>query len=244
MFNGFSQATGDFLWGLSMNNNREWFNAHRQEYEDHLNQPFRALTLETLALLQRRFPGEDFQAHIARIWRDARRLFGRGPFKDHLWFSIQSGERKASGPMFWFELDGTGWSYGAGNWEDAADYAAAWRALIDADPARFERLVRGIAAQGPYRLWGDEYKRPKADRGELLNPWYNRRHISVGWEQGYGGPLFTPELPGVLVDRYAALMPMHDFMRQAYNNVLIERAGRGRRVDEHRLFMRRADTSP
>ena len=28
-------------------------------------------------------------------------------------------------------------------------------------------------------------------------------------------------------DRYAALMPMHDFMRQAYNNVLIERAGRG-----------------
>ena len=228
MFNGFSQATGDFLWGLSMNNNREWFNAHRQEYEDHLNQPFRALTLETLALLQRRFPDQDFQAHIARIWRDARRLFGRGPFKDHLWFSIQSGERKASGPMFWFELDGTGWSYGAGNWEDAADYAAAWRALIDADPVRFEKLVRGIEASGPYRLWGEVYKRPKADRGELLNPWYNRRHISVGREQPYGGEMFTPEFPEYLAERFAELMPFYLFLREVWNNVLIERAGRGK----------------
>ena len=36
MFQGFSQATGDFLWGLSMNNDRAWFQAHRQEYEDAL----------------------------------------------------------------------------------------------------------------------------------------------------------------------------------------------------------------
>lgn len=228
MFNGFSQATGDFLWGLSMNNNREWFGDHRQEYEAHLNQPFRALAFETLALLQKRFPDQDFQVHIARIWRDARRLFGRGPFKDHLWFSIQSGERKASGPMFWFELDGTGWSYGAGNWEDAADYAAAWRALIDADPARFEKLVRGIEASGPCRLWGEVYKRPKADRGELLNPWYNRRHISVGREQPYGGEMYTPEFPEYLAERFVELMPFYLFLREVWNNVLIERAGRPR----------------
>ena len=31
MFQGFSQATGDFLWGLSMNNDREWFDAHLKE---------------------------------------------------------------------------------------------------------------------------------------------------------------------------------------------------------------------
>ena len=226
MFQGFSQATGDFMWGLSMNNDRTWFNEHRQEYEDHLNRPFRALAFETLALLQRRFPEQEFQVHIARIWRDARRLFGRGPFKDHLWFSIQSGERKASGPMFWFELDGTGWSYGAGNWEDAADIAAAWRALIDADPARFEGLVREIGARGPFRLWGDAYKRLKADRGEFLNPWYNRRHISVGREQPYGGAMYTPDFPQYLTDRFAELMPFYLFLREVWNNVLIERAGR------------------
>ena len=161
MFSGFSQATGDFLWGLSMNNDREWFNAHRDEYEAHLNGPFRALALETLALLQQRFPEQDFQVHIARIWRDARRLFGRGPFKDHLWFSIQSGDRHAKGPMFWFELDPTGWSYGVGNWEDAADVGAAWRALIDADPARFE---------GPLQAMGRDLQAPQGGSRRIPEP--------------------------------------------------------------------------
>ena len=226
MFQGFSQATGDFLWGLSMNNDRAWFNEHRQEYEDHLNQPFRALTFDTLALLRQRYPDQDFQAHIARIWRDARRLFGRGPFKDHLWFSVQPGERRASGPMFWFEVDGTGWSYGAGNWDDSADVAAAWRALIDADPARFQRLVDDLETRGPFRLWGEVYKRPKADRGEVINPWYNRRHISVGRELPYGGPMYAPDFPEYLADRFAELMPFYLYLREVWNNVLIERAGR------------------
>ena len=226
MFNGFSQATGDFLWSLSMNNDREWFNAHRDEYEAHLNQPFKALALETLAVLQQHFPEQDFQVHVARIWRDARRLFGRGPFKDHLWFSIQSGGRHAKGPMFWFELDPTGWSYGAGNWEDAADITAAWRALIDAEPARFEAIARDIAARGPHRLWGETYKRPKADRGALLNPWYNRKHVSVGREYPYGGVMYTPEFPDYLAARFAELMPLYKFLQEVWNNVLIERAGR------------------
>lgn len=226
MFNGFSQATGDFLWGLSMNNDRTWFTAHREEYELYLNRPFRALATETLESLRTRFPEQDFQVHIARIWRDARRLFGRGPFKDHLWFSLQSGSPKAMGPMFWFELSGTGMSYGVGNWEDKSDIAEAWRARIDADPARFETLVRNIESQGPYRLWGDTYKRLKADRGALLNPWYNRRHISVGYELGYGGVTYSPGLPMLLADRFADLMPFYIFLLEVWNDVLIQRAGR------------------
>ena len=227
MFNGFSQSTGDFLWGLSMNNDREWFNAHRDEYEAHLNQPFRALALQTLQMLQARFPEQDFQLHIARIWRDARRLFGRGPFKDHLWFSIQSSDRKSQGPMFWFEISPTGWSCGAGNWEDAADVSEAWRALFDADPARFGRIVDGIEAHGGQpRLYGDMYKRLKADRGERLNPWYNRKHLSLGYEYPYGGVMFSDSLPDYLAEQFTALMPLYLFLREAWNNVLIQRAGR------------------
>lgn len=226
MFQGFSQATGDFLWSLAMNNDRTWFLAHKQEFENVLNQPFRALAADTLAALQARVPAEEFQVHTSRIYRDARRLFGRGPYKDHLWFAVYSGQRHTVGPMFWFEIGGMSWSYGMGIWEDSADVAAAWRDAIDADPARFEAIVKGIEARGPYRLWGDMYKRPKGDRGDVINPWYNRRHFSVGWEEGYGGPLYTDALPGVLAEAYAALMPMYAFMKEVYNNVLIERAGR------------------
>lgn len=226
MFQGFSQATGDFIWGLSMNNDRAWFLEHKQEFEDALNQPFRALAFETLSKMQAAFPDQDFQTHLSRIYRDARRLFGRGPYKDHLWFSIQSGERRAFGPMFWFEIGGTGWSCGAGNWEDSADIGEHWRRRIDAEPARFEAIVRGIEARDPFVLYGPTYKRMKADRGEFLNPWYNRKHLSVGYEHGYGGVMFTPELPDALVEAFTGLMPFYRFLRDVWNDVLTDRAGR------------------
>ena len=32
MFEGFSPETVDFLWGIRMNNNREWFLEHKKDY--------------------------------------------------------------------------------------------------------------------------------------------------------------------------------------------------------------------
>lgn len=226
MFQGFSQQTGDFFWSLAMNNDRTWFKAHKDEFELVLNQPFRALANETLGLMQARYPDDEWQMHISRIYRDARRLFGRGPYKDHLWYAIQTGDPRQGGPTFWFELNGMSWSCGMGWWDPSADFAEVFRRSVDADPARFGALVRGIESRGGFRLWGEAYKRPKGDRGELLNPWYNRRNLSVGIEQGYGGVLFTDALPGAVADTFDALMPMYRFFGEVWNAVLVQRAGR------------------
>ena len=88
MFQGFSKETGEFLWELSFHNERPWFLAHKEQFERVLNEPFKALARDSAALLQERFPDMLIQCHISRIYRDARRLFGRGPYKDHLWFTI------------------------------------------------------------------------------------------------------------------------------------------------------------
>ena len=88
MFEGFTQETSEFLWELSFNNERPWFLAHREQFERCLNRPFRALAQESLRLLSERCPERDFRMHVSRIYRDARRLFGRGPYKDHLWFTL------------------------------------------------------------------------------------------------------------------------------------------------------------
>ena len=39
MFTGFSEKTGGFLWELAFNNERPWFLAHKQEFEDFVNTP-------------------------------------------------------------------------------------------------------------------------------------------------------------------------------------------------------------
>ena len=46
MFEGFSPETVDFLWGIRMNNNREWFTANKQNYVNYLYEPMKALGKE------------------------------------------------------------------------------------------------------------------------------------------------------------------------------------------------------
>jgi uncharacterized protein (DUF2461 family) len=43
MFEGISPETVDFLWGIRMNNNREWFMAHKHDYVKKLYEPMKAL---------------------------------------------------------------------------------------------------------------------------------------------------------------------------------------------------------
>ena len=225
-FQGFSQATGDFLWGLTMNNDRAWFQAHRDEFENHLNRPFRALLADTLALMRARYPDLELESHVSRIYRDARRLFGRGPFKDHLWFTIQTGSHRDGGPVFWCEVGATGWNYGAGIWDDAADLSEGFRRHIDADLPRFEALAADIAALGDYRLYGERYKRPKGTRSPLIDPWYNSKHHSAGRECPFGGPMFDPALPELLAEEYGKLMPLYRFLLEVWRDVTAQRAAK------------------
>lgn len=216
MFNGFSQKTSSFLWDLAFNNERPWFLEHKQEFEDCLNQPFRALAKDTFQRMQERFPELSCELHIARIYRDARRLFGRGPYKDHLWFSIKCDPRLLSGPMFWFEIGAADYSYGMGFYDASAAHMECYRRLIDANPARFERIAADIEACGEFSIFGEEYKRPKGDKGELINRWYNRKRIGVECCRDFGEELFDPRLPEKLVDSYEKLMPLYNFCIEFY----------------------------
>lgn len=215
MFSGFSNETGDFLWGLAFNNERPWFEAHRAEYEKYLLTPFRALADDTLAETQRRWPKKALQLHVARIYRDARRLHGRGPYKEHLWFSLKDWDGLLEGPMFWFEIGAKDWSSGMGFYSATPQQMEAFRACMAANPARAERLASALAAQDEYIFEGERYKRPKGDLGELLNPWYNSRRLGFIRTRDFGPELFDPALPQKLADGFDLLMPMYEYFLEA-----------------------------
>lgn len=215
MFEGFTKETGEFLWELRFNNERPWFLAHKEQYERCLNRPFRALAQESWRLLSERYPERDFRVHVSRIYRDARRLFGRGPYKDHLWFSLYTSD-KNEGPSFWFEIGAAGYTYGLGLWSMRPALMERFRRAVDANPARFERLARQAEALPGLRLLGEEYRRPKGDRGELLNRWYNRKYLTMEFSGDFGGDLFSPALAQILCGAYGSLMPMHDFLAEVW----------------------------
>lgn len=226
MFSGFSQQTSDFLWGLAFHNERPWFEAHRQQYEQHLLIPMRALAGDTAQALERRCPDAGFQLHISRIHRDARRLFGRGPYKDHMWFSLQTWRGMCGGPSFWFEVSGGAYGWGLGFFCPKPEQMAAFRRALDAAPAAFLRLAQPALARGIYMLEGEQYKRPKGTPGPELDAWYNRKWLNLSCMLPFGEGLYDAALPERLADEFAALLPLYSYFMQFY---MPEQEGRERR---------------
>lgn len=212
-FTGFTEETGSFLWELAFHNEKPWFEAHKADFLRTVKEPFDALAKETLALMQERLPDEPLSLHISRIYRDARRLFGRGPYKDHLWFTLWTGENRHNSPVFWFELSPSSYSYGVGFYTATAEQMAAFRRYIDANPSEMERLAKRVA-KSAFHLEGEEYKRPKKDVGSVLNPWYNRKWISLCAEYDHGGALYSPTLPAVLTDAFVSLLPVYRLLKR------------------------------
>ena len=212
MFTGFSDATIDFLWELRFHNERPWFLEHKQVFLDTLDRPMKALAADVTAALEQAYPDRKWYLHVARIYRDARRLHGRGPYKEHLWFTIERPhERFESVPALYFELAPNYYSYGCGYWDAGAATMAKLRARIDNDSKPLERLARRLN-KSKFVLSGEEFKRPKGDAGKLLNPWYNRKNIAIGYDDNPEGVLFTPQLKDNVLDGFRFLMPYYQYL--------------------------------
>lgn len=214
MFQGFSQETVDFMWGIRFNNERGWFMEHKADYQDHLCQPMKELGTEVQARMLERFPHSGLNLKISRIYRDARRLFGRGPYKDHLWFTLFRGEGADEGarPALWFELTPDGWSYGMGFWVAKPVTMAKFRARVDRDPDSLLTLVRKLDTQREFVLDGPDYSKLShpAPCGEL-DPWYRKKSLALSHDEPLTEAIYSPGLADKLVEGFSFLMPYYDY---------------------------------
>ena len=213
MFQGFRPEASDFFWELCFHNDRDWFHAHKEQFNELIGLPLRELAKDSYELLAQRFPEKPMKVHISRIWRDARRLFGRGPLKENLWFSIERADTDHSA-SFYFELQPAVFSYGMGFWCPPAEQMEAFRSSVAANPAAFERLAASVAEMKEYTVDGPFFKRPKGDFGAIVNEWYNRKWTFVYHEENFGGSVLTEDMPIILADSFSKLMPMFDYLNE------------------------------
>ncbi len=214
MFTGFTDETVDFMWGIRFNNERSWFEAHKHIYLTHFYRPMCDLAGELYAFLQEERPDYGLIHKVTRIYRDARRLHGRGPYKESLWFSVeQPAEQWTAKPTFWFELMPEGWSYGVGYWMPKPLTMAKLRARIDRDPGTMERLTRKLAEQTEFVLETEDYKRPKAAAPmAVLEPWYRAKSFTIIHQEKLTKELFGREIVGRLREGFAFLLPYYDYL--------------------------------
>ena len=88
MFTGYTDQTVDVFWGIRFNNEKSWFEQHKETYRAHFYEPMKALAAQVYEIFQDRHGDLELATRVSRIYRDARRLFGRGPYKDHLWLTL------------------------------------------------------------------------------------------------------------------------------------------------------------
>lgn len=213
MFEGFSQRTIDFLWDIRFYNEKNWFLEHKQEYQTLLAIPMKELAWEVYDSFCNQFQDLGLEPHVARIYRDARRTHGRGPYKDHLWFTLRPSIAGpwSDKPVFWFELAPEDWSYGLGYYCARPSTMAKLRARIDKRPQDLAKLARILEKQNEFKLDGASYARPKGDPGPLLRDWYNKKSFALIHTEPTGPSIFSPSLVPRLVQGYTFLVPYYQY---------------------------------
>ncbi len=213
MFTGFSDKTIDFLWGIRFNNEKTWFEEHKETYQNDLYRPMQELAEEMLEFLDGKRPKAGLVRRVTRIYRDARRNYGgRGPYKDELWFSVeQPTEDWVDKPSFIFFLTADRWGYGLGDYTPPSSMAKL-RARMARDPKPMEKLTRSLQRQSEFALDLPQYKKPRgAAPSKLLEPWYQARTFDVFHYGDPGEEIFSRELVERLKEGYTYLLPWFDY---------------------------------
>ena len=212
MFQGFTPETVDFLWGIRMNNNREWFLEHKKDYVNHLYEPMKALGQELFRPFLDK-PGNLLK--VSRIYRDAR-LHHPLPYKESLWICIrQEVSWWAENPCLYFEIRPEGVSYGFCLWRPRVTTMEQIRQDMAARPEEFLKLIADTEKATGMAVTADLYKRPKETAIPALAPYYAwKGNISCVVEEEVSPDIFGPELgvrAGVFLEK---LIPLYDYFNR------------------------------
>ena len=212
MFTGFTQETVDFLWGILMNNNRDWFLEHKKQYTDTLYEPMKALGQAVFQPFLDR-PGNILK--VSRIYRDAR-LHPPTPYKESLWLCIrQEVQWWAENPCLYFEITPEGASYGFFYWKPPTAVLETFRQRISAKPEEFLKLIRTTEAATGVPVTAQCYKRPKVPDSPALAPYFAwKGEISCTRAIEPGEALFGRQLEDEVRDFFEKLAPLYEYFNQ------------------------------
>ena len=212
MFTGFTPETMDFLWGIRMNNNRDWFTQHKGDYVRTLYEPMKELGQAVFQPFLER-PGNLLK--VSRIYRDAR-MHPPTPYKESLWLCIRRDvDWWAENPCLYFELNPEGANYGFFYWKPRTSMLEDFRRNISAKPDAFLKLISDTEAAVGQPVTAECYKRPKPTDNPALIPYFAwKGQIGCTREIAPGDRLFGSQLEEEVSGFFEALTPLYEYFNQ------------------------------
>ncbi|HEX6049502.1 MAG TPA: DUF2461 domain-containing protein, partial [Gemmatimonadaceae bacterium] len=207
-------------------NDREWFEAHREEYETELRAPMRDLIGEMDARMRKFAPeiGGDPKRTMFRIHRDIRFSKDKSPYKTHAacWFhhrrasSRVGSEADGGSAGFYFHIEPGRSMVGGGLWMPPRPQLNRLRDAIGDDPAGFDRVAKGLTRR--YGGLDEEAVLKRMPRG------FSEDHPAATWlrfQSFTSGRLLSDAevtdtgLPALLAKDFQALLPLVRWLNSA-----------------------------
>lgn len=133
-----------FLKKLKKNNNREWFEKHRGDYEVARAdfEVFVAKLISRYAVEDKDLEGLQARQCIYRIHRDIRFSKDKTPYKNHLAATLDRGGKNSGFAGYYFHLEPGESFVGAGIWNPPVENVKKIRQEIDYNLEEFESIVK------------------------------------------------------------------------------------------------------
>lgn len=167
-FGGFPEKGLRFLSGLKKNNNRDWFESHKEIYRKELAEPAQAFVVLLGRRLQNISKGIIYDARlngsgsVMRIYRDIRFSKDKTPYKDWLGVFFWEGKgKKMENPGYYVHVDPKDTFVGAGHYNFPKPFLEAYRkAVVDTRKGKeLEQALTAITKTKGLSIGGDKSKR-------------------------------------------------------------------------------------
>lgn len=158
----FTDKTFKFLRALKRHNDREWFHAHKEDYENHVRGPFLRLLTDLQPALKE--VSEHFRADprpsngsLFRIYRDTRFANDKAPYKSWQGARLFHERRKqVAAPSFYLHLEPGECFIGAGLWHPEPETQRRIRQFIFENPGGWQAAAHAPAFARRYDFEASE----------------------------------------------------------------------------------------
>lgn len=214
-FNGFEPQALQFLKDLDLNNNKEWFESRRDEYESLILIPMRKLVMDLSPTMIDIDPQLELRPvvnkTISRIYRDTRFSRDKRIFRNHMWITFKHPRKDwHDTPSWWFEIMPKGYTYGMGFYQASPSTMENFRHILETNLPKFKQVISFYPGTPPFNLEGSSYKRQMVNQlPDRFQTWYQRRNMYVICKRPAEALLFSPELVDHLEQRYRELAPLY-----------------------------------
>ena len=212
-------STLQFLEKLAKNNNKDWFDKHREEYAT-AKKDFESLVtrlLDELCTIEPALANQTHKDCIFRIFRDVRFSKDKTPYKAHFGAFFSRGGRKFNGAGYYIHIEPGKSFAGGGLWMPDGALLKAVRQEIDYNFDEFKSIINNAAFKKLFKnVQGEQLK--TLPQGYMAdNPaidYLKMKSYTVGHnlaDKDVSGKGFVAKCAGV----FSTMRPLVDFLNRS-----------------------------